>query len=212
MAHRTSRRQFIQTSAAGVAGTLLTPYIFTAGAEEAAKPKSKNDRFGIGAIGMKYQGSVITRQAVAHGDVVAIADVDRTIGEKAVQEFGGQLYEDYRKLLDRQDIDVVMIGTPDHWHTKMVIDAYRAGKDVYCEKPLTLTVDEGKTLCKVVKETGRVVQVGTWQRSDWRFRLACEMVRAGRIGKLHTVTVTTSDNPTGGPFTPEKPPAELNWE
>jgi len=163
---------------------------------------------------MRYQGSVITHKAQEYGDVVAIADVDRQIGEKAVAEFGGkaQLYEDYRKLLARKDVDVVMIGTPEHWHTKIVIDACRAGKDIYCEKPLTLTVDEGKTLCRVVQETGRVVQVGTWQRSDWRFRLACEMVRAGRIGKLHTVSMTSGHNPTGGPFQPEPVPPYLNWD
>jgi predicted dehydrogenase len=163
---------------------------------------------------MRYQGTVITKKAVEYGDVVAIADVDRQIGEKAVAEFGGKaaLVEDYRAVLDRKDVDVIMIGTPDHWHTKMVIDACRAGKDIYVEKPLTLTVDEGKFLCRVVKETGRVVQVGTWQRSDWRFRLACEMVRAGRVGKLHTVTATTGENPKGGPFRPEKPPEHLNWD
>ena len=79
---------------------------------------------------------------------------------------------DYRDMLAKADIDVVTIGAPDHWHTKMVIDACRAGKDVYCEKPLTLTIDEGKLLTKVVAETGRVVQCGSWQRSDHRFRLA----------------------------------------
>lgn len=215
MSHaRQTRRQFLKASAGAASVGLTIPYIFTANAEEANRPKSKNDRFRIGAIGMKYQGSVITQKAVEYGDVVAIADVDRQIGEKAVADFGGKatLYEDYRKLLERNDVDVVMIGTPDHWHSKMIIDACRAGKDIYAEKPLTLTVDEGKIVCRVVKETGRVVQVGTWQRSDWRFRLACEMVRAGRIGKLHTVTVTSGANPTGGPFKPEPVPAHLNWD
>lgn len=209
-----SRRHFLQTASAVAAGGVFTPYVFTAEPENANRPRSQNDRFRIGAIGMRYQGSVITRKAVEYGDVVAIADVDRAIGEKAVAEFGGkaQLYEDYRHLLARKDVDVVMIGTPEHWHTKIVIDACRAGKDIYCEKPLTLTVDEGKTLCRVVKETGRVVQVGTWQRSDWRFRLACEMVRAGRIGRLHTVTMTSGQNPVGGPFQPEPPPVGLNWD
>ncbi len=209
-----SRRQFLKASTGLLAGSPLLPYIFTANTEDANRPKSKNDRFRIGAIGMRYQGSVITQKAVEYGDVVAIADVDRQIGEKAVADFGGKatLYEDYRKLLDRSDIDVVMIGTPDHWHTKMIIDACRAGKDIYAEKPLTLTVDEGKILCRVVKDSGRVVQVGTWQRSDWRFRLACEMVRAGRIGKLHTVTVTSGSNPTGGPFKTEPVPAHLTWD
>jgi len=208
-----TRRSVLKSSALA-AGGLITPYVFTAVALGADTPRAKNDRFGIGAIGMRYQGTVITKKAVDYGDVVAIADVDRQIGEKAVAEFGGKaaLYEDYRALLDRKDVDVLMIGTPDHWHTKMVIDACRAGKDIYVEKPLTLTVDEGKLLCRVVKETGRVVQVGTWQRSDWRFRLACEMVRAGRVGKLHTVIATTGQNPKGGPFRPEKPPKCLNWD
>jgi predicted dehydrogenase len=136
------------------------------------------------------------------------------VREQARAAFGStpQIYEDYRQLLDRKDIDVVTIGTPDHWHTKMVIDACRAGKDVYCEKPLTLTIDEGKQLTKVVKETGCVVQVGSWQRSDHRFRLAVELVRQGRIGKLQTVEVMLGKNVTGGPF-PERPvPGNINWD
>jgi predicted dehydrogenase len=209
-----TRRQFLQTASLGLSAGLLNPYVHTADAEDRAKPKSKNDRFGIGAIGMRYQGSVITEKAQAEGDVVAIADVDRQVAEKARAQFGGkaELYEDYRRLLERPDVDVVMIGTPDHWHTAMVIDACRAGKDVYCEKPLTLTVDEGKLMRKVVDETGRVVQVGSWQRSDSRMRLACEMVRQGRIGKLHKITVTLSKNKTGGPFAAKAPPAHFNWD
>src|SRR5690606_27439056 len=140
--------------------------------------------------------------AVPYGDVVAICDVDREIAEKAREQFGGKadLYEDYRHLLARPDIDVVMIGTPDHWHTPMVIEACRAGKDIYCEKPLTLTIDEGKLVTRVVEATGAVVQVGSWQRSDHRYRLACELIRAGRIGKLQRVVVTLGKNVQGGPF------------
>jgi predicted dehydrogenase len=210
--HKRTRRGFLRASAAALAGGLSAPYIFTADAEQSDKPRAKNDRFGMAAIGMKYQGSVITRKAAPYGDVVAIADVDRRVGQQAVKEFGGELYEDYRRLLDRKDVDVVLIGAPDHWHAKMLIEACRAGKDVYCEKPLTLTIDEGKQVCRVVRQTGRVVQVGTWQRSDSRFRLACEMVRQGRIGKLRTVTVTSNANPSGGPFQIEPPPPELNWD
>ena len=213
-ASKQNRRNFLKTSAGVIAAGAMTPYTFSASAEAGNLPRSKNDRLRIGAIGMRYQGSVITRKAQAYGDVVAICDVDRQIAQKAKQEFGGQaeLYEDYRKMLDRQDIDVVTIGVPDHWHTAMLIAACKAGKDVYCEKPLTLTIDEGKQLTKVVKQTGRVVQVGTWQRSDHRFRLACEMVRAGRIGKLRKVAVVLGQNKTGGPFKPQKPPAHLNWD
>ena len=192
----------------------MIPYTFTTDTEGAHKPRAKNDQFGIGAIGMRYQGTVITEKAVEYGNVVSIADVDRRIGEKAVAHFGdkARLYEDYRKLLDCRDVDVVMIGAPDHWHAKMVIDACRAGKDVYCEKPLTLTIDEGKSICRVVQETGRVVQVGSWQRSDSRFRLACEMVRAGRLGKLRRITCVLGKNDVGGPFKAKPVPPELNWD
>ncbi len=112
----------------------------------------------------------------------------------------------------RSDIDVVTIGTPDHWHAKILIDACRAGKDVYCEKPLTLTVDEGKHIRKAVRETGRIVQVGSWQRSDHNFRMAVEMVHQGRIGRLQRVDVVLGKNVVGGPFPIAAPPPGLNWD
>jgi predicted dehydrogenase len=201
------------TSAAALGCTAI-PYTHTAGAEERTKPRSPNDRLRIGAIGMRYQGSVIAEKALAFGDLVAICDVDRQIAEKANEQFGGKadLYEHYHDLLKRDDIDAVTIGTPDHWHTKMVIDACRAGKDIYVEKPLTLTIDEGKRLTRVVRETGRVVQVGSWQRSDHRFRLAVELVRAGRIGRLQKVIVVLGKNQTGGPFATVPVPPHLNWD
>ncbi len=210
---KTSRRCFLGSSAAALAAVSV-PYVFTADAEAQTQPRSANDRLRIGSIGMRYQGTVIAEKARAHGDITGIADVDRHVREQARAAFGStpKIYEDYRQLLDQKDIDLVTIGAPDHWHTKMVIDACRAGKDVYCEKPLTLTIDEGKLLTKVVQETGRVVQVGSWQRSDHRFRLAVEMVRQGRIGKLQSVEVVLGKNLTGGPF-PQRPvPGHLNWD
>jgi predicted dehydrogenase len=209
-----TRRAFLRDTSAAVLAAGLTPYFFTADAEAQDKPAAKNDRFRIGAIGMRYQGSVVAEKALEYGDVVAICDVDRLIAEKARQQFGGKadLYEDYRKLLERKDIDVITIGTPDHWHTAMVVDACRAGKDVYVEKPLTLTVDEGKLLTRVVRETGRVVQVGSWQRSDHQFRLGVELVRQGRIGRLERVDVILGKNKTGGPFQVKEPPSQLNWD
>jgi predicted dehydrogenase len=168
----------------------------------------------MGAIGLRYQGSVITQKALPHGDLVAVCDVDQHVREQARASFGGTaaVYEDYRKLLDRKDVEVVLIGTPDHWHTKMVIDACRAGKDIYVEKPLTLTIDEGKQLVREVERTGRIVQVGTWQRSDVRFRQACELVCAGRLGKLRRVVATIDGNPAGGPFENVPTPKHLNWD
>ncbi len=211
---RTNRRHFLTTSTAALGASLVGPTAFFSGAQGRAQSSSPNDRPGIGAIGMRYQGTVITDKAQAHGNIVAIADVDRHVREQARAGFGStpRIFEDYRQLLDRKDVDVVMIGAPDHWHAKMAIDACRAGKDVYVEKPLTLTIDEGKVIRKVAQETGRVIQVGSWQRSDARFRQAVEMVRAGRIGKLRKVTCVTGPNPQGGPF-PEKPvPGNLNWD
>jgi predicted dehydrogenase len=210
----TDRRQFLSRCAGVTAAALVTPYHLTTTSRARSAQPSKNDRPGIGAIGMRYQGTVITLKARAHGDVVAIADVDRHVREQARAGFGStpKIFEDYRALLDRKDVDVVMIGSPDHWHVKMAIDACRAGKDVYVEKPISLTIQEGRRLCQVARETGRVIQVGSWQRSDARYRLAVEMVRAGRIGPLQKVTCATGPNPSGGPF-PERPvPGHLNWD
>jgi len=210
----TSRRRFLRDSSAAILSGIAMPYFLTANTSAADAPRSPNERFRIGAIGMRYQGSVVADKAQAHGDVVAICDVDREMAEKAREQFGGKadLYDDHRRMLERKDLDAITIGTPDHWHAAMVIDACRAGKDVYVEKPLTLTVDEGKLLMRVVQETGRVVQVGSWQRSDHRFRLAVEMVHQGRIGRLERVEVILGKNVTGGPFAVTAPPSHLNWD
>ncbi len=213
-ASATSRRTFLFRAAGAASLAALSPVGFARAEGAPEKPKNKVERLGIGAIGMRYQGSVITEKARLYGDVVAIADVDRHVREQARASFGStpRIFEDYRELLAREDVDVVLIATPDHWHTQMLIDAVRAGKDVYCEKPLTLTIDEGKILRRVVAASDQVVQVGTWQRSDARFRLAVEMVRQGRLGKLKRVTCTTSKNPTGGPFEVRPVPEHFNWD
>jgi myo-inositol 2-dehydrogenase/D-chiro-inositol 1-dehydrogenase len=207
-----SRRQFLShcfaVPTALALGAWVNPGIQAVGAE-----RSANSRLGVGAIGLRYQGTVVTLKAQEYGNIVAVCDVDRHVREQARASFGSTpaIEEDYRDLLKNKNVDVVVIGTPDHWHAKMVIDACRAGKDVYCEKPLTLTIDEGKVLSKVVAETGRVVQVGSWQRSDHRFRTAVEYVRAGRIGELRTVEVVLGKNEQGGPFESTAPPKNLNW-
>jgi len=208
---RSTRRQILQSTGLAALG-LFIPYT-TARGEETTRPRSPNDRLRIGAIGMRYQGSVIAEKAQEFGDLVAICDVDRQIAEKARSQLSpeARLYSQYRDLLAREDLDVVTIGTPDHWHAQMLIDACRAGKDVYCEKPLTLTVAEGQRIVEVVQQTRRIVQVGTWQRSDSRFRLACEMIRAGRIGQVRHVTVVLGKNVTGGPFQQQAVPAHLDW-
>ena len=211
-----NRRDFLRVAATSPA---LLPFFSPFGRTLADETRAKNDRPRLGLIGAGGQGTGDAHGAVHHGDFLAVCDVDSRHAEKAKndQHIGkgkADVYEDYRKLLDRNDIDAVIIGTPDHWHTKICIDAMRAGKDIYCEKPLTLTIDEGKKLGQVAKETGRVVQVGTQQRSDHNrvFLLAVAMVRAGRIGKIRKVTAAIGGGPTGGPFPATKPPPELNWD
>jgi len=210
MATKTTRRRFLKASSAAIAACAAP----TIGLSQGVASKRKSDRPRIACIGLKYQGTVIAEKAIAHGDLVALCDVDRKILDMTRAKFGGKadVFEDYRDLLARDDIDVVLIGTPDHWHAKMLIDSCRAGKDVYCEKPLTLTIDEGKVIRNALRQSSQVVQVGSWQRSDERYRMAVEMVRQGRIGKLERVEVVLAKNPVGGPFQVKSPPPHLNWD
>lgn len=212
MSHKSStRRAFLTNTAKVAAAAGVTPYVWTS---DAARAESANDRLGVGAIGVGGRGSGIGHEAARQGNMIACADVDRTHAESFASRYAGkcQVYGDYRKLLERKDIEVVTIGTPDHWHAKIAIDAMLAGKDVYCEKPLTLTIDEGKQIGKVVKQTGRVFQVGTQQRSTRQFLVAVALARSGRLGKTLTATCSIGEGPNRGPFEASQPPKELDWD
>ena len=145
---------------------------------------------------------------------IAVCDVDAQHRDEAAARFGPDTkkYSDFRELLRNKEIDAVVIGTPDHWHAVIASAAMRAGKDVYCEKPLTLTIDQGKRLVKVWKDTKRIFQTGSQQRSDVRFRLACELVRNGRLGKIKHVITHLPTAPSGGPFEPRPVPAGFDWD
>lgn len=186
-----SRRRFVQSAAAvGTAGMYFTS------TGRAAADLSPNERPVFATIGLRNQGWSITSKSFRFADFAALADVDQNVLEQNRSKVGrdGRKtpdgYADYREVLDRKDIDAVMIATPDHWHTKIAVEAMLAGKDVYCEKPLTLTIDEGKLIEQMVKKTGRVFQVGTMQRSEsgQRFLQAVAMVQLGRIGTIKRVT------------------------
>lgn len=146
------------------------------------------------------------------GNIVAVCDVDANrAGEKADKFKAEARYSDFRKAIAHKGVDVVVNATPDHWHTLVNLHAMRQGKDVYSEKPLTLTIDEGKKLVAVARETQRILQTGSQQRSAASFRLACELVRNGRIGKLERIMTLLPSGPTGGPYAPKPVPAELDW-
>jgi myo-inositol 2-dehydrogenase / D-chiro-inositol 1-dehydrogenase len=210
-----TRREFLRSTAALTAASAVAPYCSTGENVRADEAKSKNDRPHVGAIGVGARGLVVTREAAKFGNVVAVCDVDLRRAEEAKAVLGGkpEIYQDYRKLLDRKDIDLIINATPEHWHTAINVAACKSGRDVYAEKPLTLTIDEGKLLCKVVEETGRIVQVGTGQRSRKVFQTAVELVRNGRIGKLRQVWVALPYYSTrGGPFAKRRVPPQLDWD
>jgi predicted dehydrogenase len=204
-----TRRAILKRSAAIAAAGTLVPYLWTSSQARAA---SKNDRPRLGAIGLGGQGTGVARGAMEFADLVACCDVDRHRAEKFVQDQKVTIHEDFRRLLDRPDIDVVTIATPDHWHAAIAIRALRSGKDVYCEKPLTLTIDEGKWVRRAVQETGRVLQVGTQQRSTGPFLKALALIHSGRLGKVTRATCSIGCGPRGGPFRARQPPPGLNWD
>lgn len=226
MSSRTSRRGFLKASAATAAGGYLmgSPLSSTS---MAAGYRSPNEQPVVGFIGtgIRYH-TYLGKAALKHGPCAALSDVDSMQAGRALQvvmdvhrEKGHPLdtrvHEDYRKVLDRKDIDAVVIGTVDHWHSKIAIEAMKAGKDVYCEKPLTLTIREGQQILKVLEETKRVFQVGTQQRCEFNqyFVKAAAMLRENRVGKLKNVTVALgpSRNCTE-PLPAVDPPKHLNWE
>jgi predicted dehydrogenase len=222
-----SRRGFLQRSLAtltlaGVPAWYAREVLAT---EEAAAARAKkigpNDRIQLGVIGSGDRSKQLLGDVKRHQDfqVLAVADVDEKhrdevagIVEKTYKGVECTKYHDFRELCARKDIDAVLVVTPDHWHALAAIAAMKSGKDVYCEKPLSLTVAEGQAMVKVARATNRIFQTGSQQRSDARFRLACELVRNGRLGKIQTIETRIGENPQGGPFAVEPVPKELDWD
>ncbi len=212
--HQTSRRQFVGCMAAGSAGLLLSA------GNRADGYQSPNERPVFATIGLRNQGWAITSKSTRFADFAALADVDANVLGANVEKVRSRQgkkpdsYKDYRKVLDRKEIDAVMIAVPDHWHTKVAVEAMLAGKDVYCEKPLTLTIAEGKLIEKVVKKTGRVFQVGTMQRTEsgQRFLQAIALVRAGRIGTVKKVTCGIGGFGPSPKIPVVSVPAGLDWD
>ncbi len=216
-----SRRGFLRNSTAALAASGLPLWYARDVVASLDEPATKSEKpIVMGAIGTGGRGMAIMDEAQKRGaKLIAVCDVDANHRDKAVNlvkkghpDRQVDEYSDFRELLDRKDIDAVTIATPDHWHALIAIEAMKRGKDIYCEKPLTLTVEEGQAMVKVAREKKPVFQTGSQQRSDRRFRLACELVRNGRIGKIETVETRIGDNPEGGPFKVVSPPTGLDWD
>jgi predicted dehydrogenase len=210
---RPTRRQFLGSASAASAIALNTPLALPAAAPPEEKKPAASDRITLGFIGTGNQGLNDIRGFLgdARVQIIAVCDVNeespgywnggvagreparrliegRYAADKKSGKYKGcAVYNDFRELLARKDIDAVVICTPDHWHAIPVVAACKAGKDIYCQKPLSLTVAEGRAMSDAVKKHKRIFQTGSQQRSDSNFRRACELVRNGRIGKLHTV-------------------------
>jgi predicted dehydrogenase len=215
-----SRRSFLHhctTLAAAMGLPLWFVQRELAAGEAAKRIASPNDRCGIGLIGCGGMGQGDARNATRFGDILAVCDVDQRHAESAAHKFSDNgktpaAYGDFRKLLDRNDIHAIVQATPDHWHTFVNMAAAWAKKDVYAEKPLTLTIDEGRHVIRAVRQNKIVLQTGTQQRSGKRFRLACELVRNGRIGTLKEVRVFVPAGIRGGPFQHVPVPKEFNYD
>jgi predicted dehydrogenase len=183
-------------------------------------------RIGVVGCGVRWDKRVfvadgrygVGKEFPKFGDVVAVCDVDAQRLERAqgiVKDWLGKAPTgtgDYRKIIDDPHIDVVHISTPDHWHAKIAIEAMLAGKDVYCEKPMTLTIEEGRLICDVCKKTGAVFQVGTQQRSAAQFIKAIALIREGRLGQLRTVQCGIGGAPASPQIPLAAPPKHFNWD
>ena len=218
-----NRRQFLTAT---TLATLTAPFLLHT-TRAASGRKGPNDRIIIGVIGTGKQGRYLTNNflAMPNTQVVAVSDVDTTRREstrKMVDEFytikgnkeltGCVSYKDFKELLARKDIDAVVIAAPDHWHAYIAIAACEAGKDIYCEKPLSLTIHEARAMVNAARKYDRVFQTGSMQRSSSEFRKACELVRNNRLGKIKQVIVDV-----GPPSVPCDLPEEtmepgLNWD
>jgi len=203
-----TRRRFLEGAAAAVAA----PYVLTSTALGAAGQPAASERVTIGLIGCGSQGGGVFRGLIgAGGQPIAFADPWKDRREKWAQKTGGTAYADFRELLERDDLDAVCIATTDCWHVHHTVAAARAGKDMYTEKPLSVSFREDQICRKEVRRYGRMFQYGTQQRSSAHCRYGCELVRSGYIGEVREITVVAPDSVEGGSNMPLPVPEGLDY-
>jgi predicted dehydrogenase len=216
-----SRRQFLRRAAAAAAGLAAAPYVITSTALGAEGRPAASRRTTLGFIGTGGRGGDLLMNflGLAEAQVVAVCDVKRPVRENAQRVVDAHYgkpsctaYNDFRDLCARQDIDAAVVASTDHWHVPLTLAALRTGKDVYTEKPLGLSVEQGKVLRDTVNRLGRVFQFGTQERSSWSTRFACEMVLSGRVGKIHTIKVGSRYSTASGNYPPMPVPDGLDYD
>lgn len=207
-----TRRSFLKSAAATGAAAWISPSLAWAEANAASQNIEMLNAAVIGCGGMSSFHAKHHLKPWFH--VKAICDVDqqRLDAYRSLVPEAETFSRDHRELLNRDDIDVFIVCTPDHWHAQITVDALRHKKDVYCEKPLTFSVDEGRLIEKTLHETQRTLQVGTQQRSDVNFQTAVGLARSGRIGKVKRITTAIGGGPEGGPFESQPVPKSLDWD
>nr|ABX10629.1 GFO/IDH/MocA family secreted oxidoreductase [uncultured planctomycete 3FN] len=206
-----SRRGFLKSATALAAGRFAAPYIVPSGVLAAAGRPGANDRVGVAYIGVGRRANQLM-DLPPDAQMVAVADVNLPRSESVAAKHRCRSYQYYEKMLEAKDVDAVVVATPDHWHTLPSIHACQAGKDVYCEKPLTLTIREGRVLVEAARKYQRVFQTGSQQRSMAANRQACELIRNNRIGKLHTVIGFNYPSPWLCNLPGQPVPAGLDWD
>lgn len=214
--HTSSRRDFLKQSA--VTGAAAASLAYFPWSRRSFANTSATDRPRIGCIGLGGMGTGDAHGHAHFGDILAVCDVDSRHAERAknddhIGKGKADAYGDYRRVLERKDIDVVSIVTPDHWHVKIAVEALQAGKHVFCQKPLTLTLEENQLIrdaCEIHKQ--QIFFVGTQQRSDrGLFLRAVNMVQKGFLGDIQKITVGINGGDVGGPFEKKQPPEHFDW-
>jgi predicted dehydrogenase len=207
------RRTFLKRSSIFIAGAAL-PQILPCGVLAAAGKPGANDRIGVGFIGIGRQAGGLLEGLLRLPEMryVAVADVNMKRARESATKHDAVALQDYRRLLERKDVDAIVTATPEHWRLLICVQACQAGKDVYAEKPMTLTVREGRLMVQAARKYNRVFQVGSQQRSQWQNYAGCELIRSGGLGKVSKVIAYNYPSPWECALPAQPVPDELDWE
>lgn len=216
-----TRRSVLKGTAGFIASAITVPHFIRSSALGNYGTTAPSERLTMGAIGIGGQGMHNLRNFLTCDDlrILAVCDVDAKHRARAKETVDSAYsnkdcaaYNDFREILIRNDLDTVLIATPDHWHAILSIEAAKAGKDIYCEKPISLTIAEGRAVADTIKRYGTVYQSGTQRRSNACFRFAVDIARSGMLGRLHTLHCYYHNGPTCPPQRPEPVPEGFDYD